>query len=701
LSWRFNQGFENVELFGMSLLLFQTCARFARRLSLSDEVKAKVREVFAMDLRALALFRACLGVLVAVDVCLRLGDLNALYTDQGFMLAETRRTDQYLMHNQISIHRANSSALYQFSLFALQFVAALALAIGYRTRAATVVSFFLLASLHTYVPVPLNGGDDVMRVFLLWSMFLPLGRRWSVDAALRGVRDAELAAHDPVYAQLLEKRARRPWQPSDDSVCGLATVAFKIQLLLLYVFAAALKTGDSWANGDAVHYSLYLSPYITELAVYIRDRELLCRVLTHATMWLEVCGPLLYFSPFATAVCAMLAAAMFIGLHLSFLLILRVGLFSCACASVHLAFLPGELFDFVTSVTSTELERRAKVVYDVSSSHAALTVRLLQQFCFADGVEVRSALTHDQVSSSRLSSAHPVAHFPGFSEHLLPALSESELRRRDIPVAILEASGRGVQYPGDANRWRLLAALTPLPRALQRATGVVWRFLFDSLLWDEVVLAQLRADVAAVPPRRLTATLPSRRRVLANVALSVLLFFALWSNLNGMFPRNDALTQASDILRVNQYWHMFAPEPPTHSAYYLMVGELVEGKLLDFDNGGPVPTVMRLFNVSHVPDVVFYESARWRRVLLDVMYNPSGAAMYARWLCRQWNRRTDVLPIKLLRFTLRTVESPPPGFRHPAVKTVRDRSDITKVFDCAAGKLEEKALASADSKLPE
>jgi hypothetical protein len=108
-------------------------------------------------------------------------------------------------------------------LFIAQFLAALALVVGYRTRMSCFVVFMLLTSLHSYSPWLLNGGDDTMRIFLLWGCFLPLGRRWSVDAALRNVRDDALASQDPAYAQLLARRRRRDWSPQHESVFSAGT----------------------------------------------------------------------------------------------------------------------------------------------------------------------------------------------------------------------------------------------------------------------------------------------------------------------------------------------------------------------------------------------------------------------------------------------------------------------------------------------
>ena len=43
------------------------------------------REIFSLDLRSLALFRLGLGLVLVFDLCSRLGDVRAHYTDYGIL----------------------------------------------------------------------------------------------------------------------------------------------------------------------------------------------------------------------------------------------------------------------------------------------------------------------------------------------------------------------------------------------------------------------------------------------------------------------------------------------------------------------------------------------------------------------------------------------------------------------------------------
>ena len=56
--------------------------------------------------------------------------------------------------------------------------------IGYRARLATIACWFLVMSIHNRNPMILSAGDILLRLLLFWAMFLPLGARYSVDAAL-------------------------------------------------------------------------------------------------------------------------------------------------------------------------------------------------------------------------------------------------------------------------------------------------------------------------------------------------------------------------------------------------------------------------------------------------------------------------------------------------------------------------------------
>ena len=85
--------------------------------------------------------------------------------------------------NRWSLYFISGSWVWALLLHLVAAGAAMALLLGYRTRLATLISFVLLVSLHNRAPLMLQGGDNLLLLMVFWSIFLPLGARFSMDAA--------------------------------------------------------------------------------------------------------------------------------------------------------------------------------------------------------------------------------------------------------------------------------------------------------------------------------------------------------------------------------------------------------------------------------------------------------------------------------------------------------------------------------------
>ena len=135
-------------------------------------------ERFGLDLRALALFRILLGVILLVDLAARAGDIGVFYADSGVLprVDLLDRVDTGATPWSVSLHMISGLPGVQVALFAVAAFCAFCLLIGHRTRLFTVLSWLLLLSLHNRNPAVLNAGDVLFRMLLFWSMFLPSGR---------------------------------------------------------------------------------------------------------------------------------------------------------------------------------------------------------------------------------------------------------------------------------------------------------------------------------------------------------------------------------------------------------------------------------------------------------------------------------------------------------------------------------------------
>jgi hypothetical protein len=278
-------------------------------------LSSQLERVFAIDLRSLAAFRIAIGVLLLVDVGMRWEDWREFYTEAGPYPAAAARAD---LVSTWSLYLVTPSSGWAAVLLVLQAVAGGALTVGWQTRLATILSWLLLVSLHARNELVLNGGDIELRLLLFWAMWLPLGRCWSIDAKLH--------------------RREHP----RDIVVSAASAALLLQVALIYVTSALLKTDPVWwKTGEAIGQTLRLESYVLPLGEQLRSWPGLLRIATFATLALELFGPLLTLLPSSRNRLRFAVAVMFIGFHLFLALTLRLGIFPWVGMAGWIPFLPG------------------------------------------------------------------------------------------------------------------------------------------------------------------------------------------------------------------------------------------------------------------------------------------------------------------------------------------------------------------------
>lgn len=291
------------------------------------------RDVFAFDFRSLALFRMLLGVLLLADLALRLPVIVAMYTDQGVMT----RSVLYDYYNSLSsnweygvwsLHLLSGELAFQYLLFAVAAIAALALLLGWKTRIAVIVSWILLASLHARNPLILTSGDTILKLSLFWSMFMPLGRTWSIDS--RTHFDLKTKKQACVGSQYY----------------SLATVGYVLQLILMYFFTGVAKCNSFWFSGEAMEYVLRLDIYILPLGSWLLEYPGLLVAVTYATLFLEVFGIWFLLSWKRNDMARLLVILSYWGFHIGIGLTMSIGLFPLICLAVWVPLIPSRVWQW-------------------------------------------------------------------------------------------------------------------------------------------------------------------------------------------------------------------------------------------------------------------------------------------------------------------------------------------------------------------
>jgi hypothetical protein len=286
------------------------------------------RALFGIDPRTLAWFRIGLGTLLCIDLAKRGLTLREHYTGEGVLpraAALELVPDTKLLH----LYFLSDSPAWVTTLFVISALLAVCVIVGHRTRLALALSYFLLLSLTRRNPFVTHTGDQLLQVCVFWGMLLPLGSWFSIDR-LRG-------REGPVEA------GRRP--PATVSV---VTAGALLQVCIFYFMAGYLKARfDVWRDGEALAVFANVEQYTRPLGHLLAGQPTLCRLITYATLALELGAPFLLLSPWFRVPFRVATVALLTAFHLTIQLTIYIGIFQLIGIIGVSLFLPGEFWDGV------------------------------------------------------------------------------------------------------------------------------------------------------------------------------------------------------------------------------------------------------------------------------------------------------------------------------------------------------------------
>ncbi|MDZ7688719.1 MAG: HTTM domain-containing protein [Halobacteriales archaeon] len=277
----------------------------------------------AVDRRALAVFRVGLGVVILVDILTRSFDFVAFYTDEGVLPSSYLASDPL---SSLSVHFLLGGVRFQAFLFALTALFALLLVVGYRTRFATLASFVLVTSLQEYNPYVLNAGDSMLRWYLFFGVFLPLGARWSLDSLNHGMPDTNRF----------------------ENIAGGSALLYAV---MIYTVNGLSKLGsDAWTNGEAVADVLSTDKYTVLLGNHMGGGEFTELLVFFNWAWLVLLTASVLLV-LLTWWLRFLFAGAFIVAHTGMFLTMQLGIFPLIAVTVLTLFLPPVFWDRVEYMT--------------------------------------------------------------------------------------------------------------------------------------------------------------------------------------------------------------------------------------------------------------------------------------------------------------------------------------------------------------
>jgi len=616
-----------------------------------------------IDPRTLGLGRIGLGLVLLADLARRVPWLETFYGNAGLLPNHTmlwRPPFPRIFSVFFMASMPEESALW----FVVSFACFFCFLIGYRTRLFHVLSFVMTTSLHNRMLMAENWGGVAIGTLMLWTMFLPLGRRFSVDAVRASLRARPGETPDELAAGL---------PPGDvQPVEALAVLGLLLQIAVIYGFNFVHKSGPTWREGTAIYYVLHQERIATTLAVWLRERLPFSatKVLTATTLVIEATAPVLVLAPFVWRWTRPLAAVLLAGLHLSILSLLNLGIFSAAMVAFDPFLIGAAEWRRFGRLVPTRGRTRT-VFYDGSCGVCYALVRVLAR------LDVHRRL--------RWVSNHDPAVWPAGVD---PTLFDQTL------VVVAAAEGAGVSS-GARGHWTRSDACAEVLMALPLGRLWAWPLRLPGvrglagLAYDWFARRRTRISVwfglsaCGLPGARRRSAPPAERapfrtwagarlRSLGDplVALLFIIMTAEVTNANRAVPewlrfehRPGWMVAAIMYPHLFEGWSLFAPDAPTSDQMVYVDAVTEDGRHVDPYNefGSRVATLP----VDAVPVRLGHDSF-W----CDYTNQIPNAGIYHQaltdWILRYPERtgRAGDAIVRFEAFSL-TQDTPPPGETAP------------------------------------
>jgi predicted DCC family thiol-disulfide oxidoreductase YuxK len=539
-----------------------------------------------LDLRALALFRVGFGVLCVVDFATRLPYLELMYANTGWLpsvdaLAKLPPNGP----SPLTLLHAFQSEGALLAFFWVAILCASALIVGFKTRLAHTLTVICLLSLHNRHQTFQNGGDLAANLWALWTLWLPLGERWSIDSLVRRWR-----REDPSDAALCSP----PSVPTAPYLT-LASLGVLLNLAACYFFNAVHKTGKTWKTFDAVAYTLEQDRILYTLGEWVRQGlpNWALQGLAVGTLVIEAGAVIMLLSPWKTL---WLRRAFFVllgGFHVGLICTVQLGLFAYWMLVVYLLLLRREDLDALTRLVRP---RAGKIVmfYDSDCGVCHATARLASRLDGYALVEWRGRFSAAEVPAALLGEGGDRAPFEALRDETLIAWDPATGRTFTHHEAVAELARR---LPLLAPLGWLLRLTAPLSRRAYAAFAAR-RHLVSAWLGYGLCGMTAHAVGDQVPPEPQGGGLSRAWRSVTRgvgelyIAVFMVVFFYATLHHNRFcepirrhFPVPSWVSAWVRYADARQAWSLFAPDAPTRDGWMVLVAKLADGTELDARTG--------------------------------------------------------------------------------------------------------------------
>jgi hypothetical protein len=275
-----------------------------------------------VDPRPLALFRIALAIALLCDLAVRSADLREWFTARGVLPLASLQT------LPPSLFAISDQPWVAVMLFAIGFLAATALLLGWHARVAAVVLWIFFASLYHRNRLCEDGGDGLARVLLFFTIFADVSAAKSLD--------------------------RKAGRTALGMVPALPLRLLQLIVVTFYFAVAVDKIRGGWPSGDVLYQILQLRGFARPFGTVLLAHPTLCRMLDHATWISELLLPVLAYLPWKPRLARMAFVLIALGLQVGIGLGMKVGIFQIVAISGSLLWFPAEWLNWLAPAPPAE-----------------------------------------------------------------------------------------------------------------------------------------------------------------------------------------------------------------------------------------------------------------------------------------------------------------------------------------------------------
>jgi vitamin K-dependent gamma-carboxylase-like protein len=514
-------------------------------------------DYLSFDRRTLGFSRWMLGFFLITDLFHRGRSWAELYSSEG-VLPTHLGLSRPQSSGSFTIFLGFSSPGELRVLWAGMLVTFVCLLIGYKTRLMQLFALVLVTGMNGRILLTENGGYTVQNLLVLWTCFLPLGDRFSVDALLASMK----RRREATAAELNDRSDVLLPEQQAPLVTALGPILL-LQLAAIYFFNVVHKTGREWKDGTAVHYVLHVDRMATPIVALVRDHlpHPILKFMTRSALAMEASIPVALLSPLSRAWSRRIAIVLINALHIAFGATFVLGPFAWACCVFSTLLFTSEDWDLAHR-TMRRASRARTVIFARRSAGALLVCRLLKR------------LDHFELLTFRQGKPGPLGLAIKIENENAP------LARRTRSAAIADAIAALPLGP--------IAALPLRAPLLGRAFDALFAVIERRAASSDLGLT-LRPSFTAAPASPLRRG--ARRALFISGELFALLMFAVAINVAMVqlwvikkLVRThvpELLAPLTGKMRFQQGWYMFSPGPPMDDGTIVVDALTVDGRHVD------------------------------------------------------------------------------------------------------------------------